>query len=187
MEFQAFDAVYLDKLRRGDQTTEQHFVTYFSELISLKLRSRLHSPQAIQDVTQETFTRVFKLVRSEGGIRQGERLGPLVNSVCNNVLFEQYRAEKRAEPLEQTAAASVVDQRSDALSEVISHETRDTVHRVLGMLGDRDRRVLHLLFVEERDKDEICSELGVDRQYMRVLLHRAKQAFREQMERVGRH
>ena len=35
------------------------------------------------------------------------------------------------------------------------------------------------LFFEERDKDEICRELNVDRNYLRVLLHRAKSKFRD--------
>jgi RNA polymerase sigma-70 factor (ECF subfamily) len=34
------------------------------------------------------------------------------------------------------------------------------------------------VFLEERDKNEVCRELGVDREYLRVLLHRAKQAFK---------
>ncbi len=183
MEFQTFDTAYVDRLRGGDHATEQHFVTYFSELIGLKLRSRLQSPQAIQDVKQETFARVFALLRSPGGIRQGDRLGALVNSTCNNVLFEHYRQGKRADPLEEAEAATLVDNRPDALRDVISNETRSIVHGVLEKLGERDRKVLRQLFVEERDKDEICKELGVDRQYMRVLVHRAKQAFKTQYER----
>lgn len=183
MEFQTFDTGYVERLRRGDDATERHFVQYFSELIQLKLRSRLRSAQSIQDVKQETFARVFTLLRHEGGIRHGERLGALVNSVCNNVLFEHYRASTRADPLEESQAASLLDERTDALSTAISRETQGIVHEVLGKLGDRDQKVLRMLFVEERDKDEICTELGVDRQYMRVLLHRAKQAFKVQYER----
>ena len=182
MEFQTFDATYLDKLRRRDEVTEQHFVSYFTELISLKLRSRLQSPQAIQDVTQETFARIFILLREEGGVRQAERLGALVNSICNNVLFEHYRSGKRAETLEETVAANLLDRQPDALRQAISQETRTAVHTVLEALADRDRTVLRSLFVEERDKDVVCKELGIDREYMRVLVHRAKKAFREQYE-----
>jgi len=159
VEFETFDATYVENLRCGDHVTEAHFVNYFSELISLKLRSRLRSPQAIQDVRQETFARIFSLLRKEGGIRHGERLGALVNSVCNNVLFEHYRSSNRADPLEDTVAANLLDQRTDALHEVITRETRNTVHEVLAKLGDRDRQVLRSVFVEERDlyKKQQCS------------------------------
>jgi len=182
LEFQTFDATYLEKLRDGDEATQQHFVTYFSELISLKMRSRLQSPQAIQDVKQETFARVLALLRREGGVRHGERLGPLVNSICNNVLLEYYRSEGRTKPLGESVAANLLDRQPDSLRQVISSETRDNVHKVLESLGDRDRMVIRSVFVEERDKDEVCRELGITRDYMRVLVHRAKQAFRERYE-----
>jgi RNA polymerase sigma-70 factor (ECF subfamily) len=38
--------------------------------------------------------------------------------------------------------------------------------------------LLEWLFFEEREKDEICRTLGIDRNYLRVLLHRAKQRFK---------
>ena len=41
LEFFAFDVSYVEKLRAGDAHIEGHFVNYFSELIRLKLRSRL--------------------------------------------------------------------------------------------------------------------------------------------------
>ena len=182
MEFERFDAGYVDRLRAGDPPTERHFVDYFSELILLKLRSRLQSTQAIEDVKQETFARAFSLLRSEGGVRHGERLGPLVNSICNHVLLEHYRASGRAQPLEETVAENLLEPRSDALTQLISSETQQAVHQVLASLGERERLVLRAVFVEERDKDEVCQEMGIDRNYMRVLVHRAKQSFREKYQ-----
>ncbi len=38
--------------------------------------------------------------------------------------------------------------------------------------------MLRSVFFDETDRDEVCRELGVDRQYLRVLLHRAKNSFR---------
>jgi RNA polymerase sigma-70 factor, ECF subfamily len=61
---------------------------------------------------------------------------------------------------------------------VISGETRALVRHVLDDLSERDRSLLRAVFLEERDKDEVCAELGVDRDYLRVLLHRAKGTFR---------
>src|SRR5271169_5245308 len=91
LEFFAFDASYVEKLRAGDAHIEGHFVNYFSELIRLKLRSRLSSQEAVEDVRQETFVRVLVQLRGQAGLRQPDRLGSFVNSVCNNVLLEHYR------------------------------------------------------------------------------------------------
>jgi RNA polymerase sigma-70 factor (ECF subfamily) len=179
VNFDTFDASYIERLQSGDEATADHFVRYFSELILLKLRSRLRSPQAIEDVRQETFSRVFALIRGKQGIRQADRLGPLVNSVCNNVLFEQYRADGRADPLEEQTAATLVEKAPDALSTMISSETRKRVRTVLETLSERDRGVLKAVFFEEKDKDDVCREMGVNREYIRVLLHRAKHSFRK--------
>ncbi len=178
MNFVTFDASYVSKLRAGDTPTEQHFITYFSELMLLKLRPRLGSPELIEDVKQETFSRTLSLIRSEGGLRHAERLGPLVNSICNNVLMEQYRTSSRAEPLEDEVAGRLVETGPNALSMVIADDTRRLVRQVLDGLNERDRNLLRAVFLEERDKDEVCRELGVDRDYLRVLLHRAKGSFR---------
>jgi RNA polymerase sigma-70 factor (ECF subfamily) len=178
VNFVTFDASYVNKLRAGDAPTEQHFVTYFSELILLKLRTRLRNQEQIEDVKQETFSRAFSLIRSEGGLRHAERLGPLVNSICNNVLMEQYRSSNRVEALEDEVAERLVETRPSALNMVISDDTRALVRHTLNGLNERDRRLLQAVFLEERDKDEVCTELGVDRDYLRVLLHRAKGSFR---------
>jgi RNA polymerase sigma-70 factor, ECF subfamily len=178
VNFVTFDASYVSKLRAGDASTEQHFIAYFSELMLLKLRPRLRMPEQIEDVKQETFSRTLSLIRSEGGLRHAERLGPLVNSICNNVLMEQYRSSGRAEALEDGVAERLVETTPDALSQVIADDTRGLVRRVLNDLTERDRSLLRAIFLEERDKDEVCAELGVDRDYLRVLLHRAKGSFR---------
>ena len=185
MEFQTFDATYLNNLRSGDETTERHFASYFGELIRLKLRSRLQSPETIEDVKQETFARFFSLLRKDGGVREAERLGALVNSICNHVLFEHYRSSKRTEPLDEIAAGNLLDNQTDALGRVLSMETRADVHQVLNGLAERDRKVLRSLFVEERDKDAVCREMGISREYIRVLVHRAKKAFRERSGKSG--
>ncbi len=178
MQFQAFDAPYVERLRSGDFRTQEHFVAYFSELIQLKLRARLRSPQAIEDVRQETFVRVFAALRSPGGIRQPERLGAFVNSICNNVLLEQYRSSARSSSLDHEPQNDLPDPVTDVLGAVAAKQMEQKVREILDQMPERDRRILREVFLEERDKDEVCRDFGIDRDYLRVLLHRAKQSFK---------
>ena len=178
LQFQAFDESYVERLRGGDFRTQEHFVAYFSELIQLKLRSRLRSPQAIEDVRQETFARVLSSLRSPGGIRQPERLGAFVNSICNNVLLEHYRAVARDSSLDDDPEMDLPDPVTDVLGAVAMKQMQQKVREILEGLSERDRRLLREVFLEERDKDEVCRDFGVDRDYLRVLLHRAKQSFK---------
>jgi hypothetical protein len=42
----------------------------------------------------------------------------------------------------------------------------------------RDPDLLRAVLLEQKDKDAVCRAIGVDRDYLRVLLHRAKDKFR---------
>jgi RNA polymerase sigma-70 factor, ECF subfamily len=177
LQLQSFDEPYVERLRDGDFRTQEHFVAYFTELIQLKLRSRLHSPQAIEDVRQETFARVFAALRS-GKLRQPDRLGAFVNSMCNNVLLEQYRLLSRNAPIEEEEQQELPAVNIDVLGALAAKQMGEKVREILDELPERDRRLLREIFLEERDKDEVCRDFGVDRDYLRVLLHRAKQSFK---------
>lgn len=173
-----FDSVYVQRLCSGDTETERHFVAYFGKLLRIKLRSRLRSRQLVEDASQETFLRVFKALRSGEEIRHPERLGAYVNAVCNNVLQEVYRSERRHRPVPDPTVPIVEDEEPTADARLLAAERRTLVRRIIDDLPERDRRLMRALFVDERDKDEVCKELGVERDYLRVLLHRAKLRFR---------
>jgi len=174
---ESFDESYVERLQAGDFRTQEHFVAYFSELIQLKLRSRLHSPQAIEDVRQETFTRVFAALRG-GKLRQPERLGSFVNSMCNNVLLEHYRASSRDSSLDDEEQQDFPATNVDVLGTIAAKQMGEKIREILEEMPERDRRLLREVFLEERDKDAVCTDFGVDREYLRVLLHRAKQSFK---------
>jgi RNA polymerase sigma-70 factor (ECF subfamily) len=175
LQFEHFDEAYLKRLRDGDFRTQSHFVEYFTQLIHMKLRSRLRSPQAIEDNRQETFARFFAALHADK-IRQPDRLGPYVIAMCNNVLLEQWRGEQRDTPIEedQDFAYEGASPHDAAAAKQVERKVREVIEKLPG----RDARLLRALFFEERDKDEICREFGVDREYLRVLLHRAKKAFK---------
>jgi len=170
---QSFDADYVRRLINSDPETERDFASYFGELLAIKLRSRLRAPEVIQDVTQETFLRVIRTLR-ESGIENPEALGSFVNSVCTNVLFEVYRAQpKVADPVKDRISDEI-----GADTAMADEEVRTQVRSVLSELPEKDRKILRWLFFDERDKAEVCRVLQVDREYLRVLVHRAKQRFR---------
>jgi RNA polymerase sigma-70 factor (ECF subfamily) len=172
----SFDAEYVRRLTAGDPGIEAHFTKYFGDLLSLKLRGRLRSAAQVEDAKQETFLRVISTLRRKG-LDSPESLGSFVNSVCNNVLFELYRAQAKVTPLDEDQPEPL-DSAASVETTLAGAEERDLVRRIISSLPEKDREILTWLFLEERDKDEVCRELHVDRNYLRVLLHRAKIRFR---------
>ncbi len=125
--------------------------------------------------------RVLTTLKQRGGLERAETLGAFVNSVCNNVLFETYRSQTRTTALDEDAPEPA-DAAASAESDLMVAEDRTRIRRGLEALPAREQDLLRWLFLEERDKDEVCRELKIDRAYLRVLLFRAKARLREQLE-----
>ncbi len=186
MELYLFDSDYVQRLREGDPETETHFVSYFRQLLRIKLRARYLAADVIDDIQQETFIRVFRALRTDGGIRQPDRIGAYVNSVCNFVLQEHYRAQGKNQPNEDSET-DIPDKILNLEKLAIAEEVNDRVRDAVKSLAPKERDLIRKIFFEEMEKDEVCTELGVSRDYLRVLLHRAIEHLRESLENQDLH
>jgi RNA polymerase sigma-70 factor, ECF subfamily len=176
VERQSFDRAYIDRLRAGDAETERHFFAYFSELIVIKARAR--RSVEVDDIRQETLLRVLRTLRAPGGLRDPAALGSFVNSVCTNVLRESGRSLKRHDPAPEDADTIPDRATPGPETQLMTTQRQEAVRRVLDSLPPRDRDLLRAIYLDERDKTRVCDELGVNRDYLRVLVHRAKNLFR---------
>lgn len=175
MELFTFDDDYVRRLREGDRETETHFHSYFRDLLFLKLRRKLGSFHAIDEVRQEVFMRVLERLPE---IRDGRKLGAFVNAVCNRVLLEFYRSDSRTVALDDEHNELADPDDPDTKLEAAQQKAR--VRKVIMVLPERDAQILKALFIEDADKDDVCKRFGIDREYLRVLLHRAKGKFRQE-------
>ena len=164
MELYSFDDEYVLRLCQGDREAEEHFFRYFCDVLFIKLRRRVRTLDGIEDITQETLLRALRTICSDERLRDSRKLGSFVNSICGNVLMERFRKSGKSEaPLDDYP--SIADQRDSAEKRLMRVQERQRVHRVLDLLDPRDSAILKAIFIEERD-------------YLRVLLFRAKEKFR---------
>jgi RNA polymerase sigma-70 factor (ECF subfamily) len=180
MEFQAFNESYVRRLAEGDRSIQEHFAAYFGELLHIKLRGMVRSLDVIEDIRQETFKRVLEAVRRPGGIERPERLGAYVCSVCRNVAFEAFRNGARHMGMGQELDERA-DSRIDLDALLVNHQRRQVVEEVLAELSKRDQRLLRMIFLDETEREEVCRQLRVAKDYLRVVLHRAKSRFRDKL------
>ncbi|MBZ5530298.1 MAG: sigma-70 family RNA polymerase sigma factor [Acidobacteriia bacterium] len=178
-----FDASYISKLGARDSEVEAHFAWYFSHFMTGSLRRRAASTERINDIRQETFARVLAAVHSDQGIRRPECFGAFVASVCRNVLYESYRSD-RFEPLDDMPP-QLSDPVGSPEAMYTAFEVRKQVRGVLRQMPNDEEMLLRAVYLEERDRDEVCRELGISRGYLRVLLHRAKQQFRARFTKTA--
>lgn len=176
-----FDQEYVRRLIAGDREVENHFTVHFGHLILIALRNRPGCERWVDDVRQETFRRVLSKLRSAGGLHHAERLGAFVRRVCLNVLAEYLREEQRDGSTGNVP--DTIDNREDLEEELINSERKRLVEKILAKLTPIDRDALRMVFLEERDRSEVCRILGIDREHLRVILHRARSRFKERLAR----
>ena len=172
-----FDQNYLLALRDRDADAENLLISQFSRPVLSKLRMRLRSPELVEDAWQETFLRVLAYFRGGKVLDNPASLPGFVHSVCHRVALELLRAQTRQSQLPE-AGAEPVDPGLSPEFQVVTEERKKLVARVLDELQERDRQLLRRIFLDDEDKDVVCKDFHVDRDYLRVLLHRARNKFK---------
>ena len=166
MELFAFDDDYVRRLRQGDRDTAAHFEAYFRDLLLIKLRRRLATADAIEDVRQEVFLRVLNKLAD---LRDGRKLGAFVNSICNHVLMEHYRDDARASRTDAPAPAP--EESEDIERELVDEETRARVRRVLSRMDGREPDILGArLYIQMTDANpkEVKLDLPVEMTFRKI-------------------
>jgi len=173
MDFYTFDDEYVRRLREGDRRVSEHFATYFGGLLRAKLRRRHDlSREDIEDLIQDVLLRVLGKLPE---LHDSSKLGAFVFSVCIRTLKEWDRKQW----IRFTDGEIDIPGPDDLEKDLLNQDAQRCVNQVLDELPKHDADLLRAVFLEEADKDEICRRFGVDREYLRVLIHRAKKRFRE--------
>ncbi len=173
----AFDEAYLHALAQRDPRTENELISAFSRPIKCKLRMHLRSPQAVEDAYQETLLRVFTYFRVGKTLRIPASLPAFIHAVSSNVALEMVRAGRRA-TCSCDDLPELVDARANPEHDTLTRECCDTVRRVLSELSNLDQELLRRVCLEEEDRDQICRDFRITRDYLRLLLHRARLRFK---------
>jgi RNA polymerase sigma-70 factor (ECF subfamily) len=146
--------------------------------LRLKLRYKVlyhvgHNCADVDDLVQESLTRFFR-AQQRDLIRNTEEFGAFLNGVCRNVILE-YRRRMRREPIADPDVP-VPDLGVRPEAEIL--EMRDSINHGLNELAERDRLILRALYLDGKEKDEICRQWGMSDAQFRVVLFRAKERFR---------
>lgn len=159
--------------------SREHFLTDPDiDRLRLKLRYKVlyhlgRNCPDVDDLVQETLARFFR-AEQRRQIRNTEELGAFVNGVCRNVILEYHRRVRREPNADPDIPVPDAGVRPDA--EIL--ELRDAIDYGLNELAERDRAVLRALYLEGREKDDICRQWGMSDAQFRVVLFRAKERFR---------
>lgn len=166
----AYDIIYLRHVTRVENLCER----------------MLRHPQDAQDAVQETFLRVYKALPKFNGRYQ---LGPWITRIATNVCLDKIRSRSRSprdggdvELLEDVSNPS----REDDPEQLLMRKAE--VGRMVGILETltpMQRAIIVLRDFEGLAYSDIAIALGITECRVRVLMHRARKAFKRSWSSAG--
>lgn len=148
-------------------------------------RRLLNSAHLAEDATQETFMRAYRSFESYDSIKP---FWQWIASIANNHCVDLLRRRSRTRTLfgdEQAELELLESPEKQVLTALIDMQDRHAVAAAINELPDKYRVPLVLAYFNDSSYDQIAEDLSISRNYVGVLLLRAKQHLRLHLEDVG--
>lgn len=154
--------------------------------LRLLVSRRCRDPQVAADLLNDAVCTTWSKWQA-GKIARPEQIAGYVLQVTMNLLRNHRRAI--GERPERRADASKLDEIAGAREpgdDTIELQIADRVKSVIrSMSSERDRAILVRFYLDEEDKNRICSDLGLSPLQFDKILHRARGRLRKLLESDG--
>ncbi|MEO8276876.1 MAG: sigma-70 family RNA polymerase sigma factor [Thermoanaerobaculia bacterium] len=180
----------LAALRAGDDRAYERLVTENGGRMLAVARRMLRNDEEARDALQEAFLLAFRaLPRFEGNSRISTWLHRIVvNASLMKLRSRRAHPEESIEPMLPTfledghSTDSYCDWSESADKLLERSQVCNQVRASIDRLPETYRTVLLLRDIEELDTAEVAGMLGVSANAVKIRLHRARQALREQLD-----
>lgn len=170
----------------GDAATYEKLLLEFLPFVRREVARRVREPSDRDDIVQNVL---ISLHRARHTYRSEHPFVPWLRAVVRNASIDWLRGRRRRSrfewdgDVEDLAEPSYGAPRPDADELLMRADVRAHVRRGIDRLQESYRTVLILRDIEELDTAETAGMLGLAPGTVRVRLHRARLALRDQIER----
>lgn len=179
---------FVSRIMAGDRQAEAELIDSYGRGVRIIIRRAGAAATFIDDLCQETFRIVLEKIRS-GDIREPERLSGFIRGVAKNLVIEHFRRVARQERLtdNEEAIRLLTTSAPNQLERLLQKEKAGVVWRVLReMRNERDVQVLLRYHLAEDTKEQICADLGLTSLQFNLVLHRARERYRQLYRQMAR-
>jgi RNA polymerase sigma-70 factor, ECF subfamily len=162
-------------------------VESYNRVVKSIIRRKVGDTALADDLYQESFCIVLEKIR-HGDVREAEKLSGFICSVARNQVIKSFqRIARQQNSAEPDDAISLSHPGSNQLEQLLQKEKADIVRQILKeMTNERDIQVLFRFYLAEHDKKQICADLDLTSMQFNLVLHRARERYRELYERAMR-
>lgn len=155
------------------------YVANYARVLGYALR-RAESAEDAADIVAETFLTAWRRMED---VPHGEETRLWLYGVARRVLANQRRGNVRRTRLGERLRQELPELHVDSSAEADQH--LGLLRAAFDSLRPRDQEALALVAWEGLRTDEVAEALGCSRNAARVLLHRARRRFKDELARLG--
>lgn len=178
---QQLEAVLIEEAKQDPEAFGVLVLRYQDRLYNYLYRMT-GSREDAQDLTQETFVRVYKALprfNTEAPFR------PWVYKIATNLAINHLKGRKPAAVLEEYVPSKSLEESPEHFAE--SSEVRRVISGAIQELPEPYRAVVLLRHIEDLTYDDIAKALDIPLGTAKVRLHRARAILQEKLTAAGLH
>ena len=154
------DSVLLDRYNSGNNTSFQELFLRHKQRIFNYINSKVSDVDVSNDILQETFIKVFKIIKKGSYNEQGKFL-PWVLRISHNLVMDHFRKEKRSKIIYEkdlyNTFSSIKSSENSLKENIISDKTLSkTLSSMINTLPDSQKEIVKLRFFENLSFREIA-------------------------------
>jgi len=149
---------------------------YFPIIYAYTL-NRCANKELAEDVTSSVFIKMIKVVK-EFDENKCNTLKPLLFRMAHNLLVDQQRSLARQSDLDDTKHSET----PDLDKPIIINTLQEKINKLMLRLNERYQQILSLKYYAELTTEEIADVMDLNKGNVYVLLKRAHEAFRKEIQ-----
>ena len=166
------------KYLAGDDEGIVTLVTLYRSGLLLYLTTLVKDVTLAEELTEDTF---FKLMVKKPRYRENGSFKSWLYAIARNLARDEWRRRGRLTALPEEQEAEITSLEED----YFTAEKSGAVHCAMTKLREDYQQVLWLKIFEEFDNAEIARVMGKTRRQVEMLLYRAKQSLKTELEKEG--
>lgn len=166
---------------QSQEFKEQFFSQIYDEHVDKIYRFvffKVSNEQIAQDISSETFTRLWKEISQDKEIRNPSGF---LFRVAKNMIVDHYRA-KDQNPVILDNLDTVLDRSQDIAQMAVQKDDMKAVTVALEQLSEDHRLAVSMYYIEQEPISEVAKALNRSQGATRVLIHRGMKQLRQILE-----
>jgi RNA polymerase sigma-70 factor (ECF subfamily) len=173
-------ALLATAISRGDKKAEAEFYSRYYQPALFILERKTGDHELAEDLCQEAFCITLERLRHQP-LSDPDKLPAFLHSTAVNLYIAELRkADRRKTFTNQALLDDVADGTQNQYRALLRERSGEAVRRLIeAMDNSRDRMLLYQYYIQEKDKAQVCVELGLSHRHFDKVLFRAKQRFKD--------